>query len=203
MTASGCGYEPARRVWSDTFIEPIKAILGPLLLRQAPLQVDREQATDLMTFRAKGMTIAARMRTAGYLDRYRNEFTVRSHLESGTQTELSKLMDGYADWMFYGHAADRVSNRVGYWMLIDLDKWRANLLRVGMRQPWHTLAKRIDNRDGSHGLAFDVRDFTRPPIVLATAADQPDQPAPPARHPLNTNDSRPAQLPMWCDAPVR
>lgn len=146
------------RQWSDQFIPAIRQIVGPHLLVESPMEVDCKQAADLIVLRARDMTIAARVRRAGYADRYPHEFTVRSRRDSGAKTEMAKLIDGWADWMFYGHAATN-AGQVSRWMLIDLHAWRATLLKAGYSSGWKTFATMKSNGDGTHFLAFDVRKF--------------------------------------------
>jgi hypothetical protein len=154
------------REWSDTYIPHIAAIVGPRLLVPAPFEVDAKQATDLIVLRARDMTIAARVRRAGYADRYPYEFTMRSRRDNGVKTELAKIVDGWADWMFYAHAA----NERGFarWFLIDLHAFRAALIRDVMKQTSEIVWAEKSNGDGTHFCAFDVRSFV-PSILVASS----------------------------------
>ena len=76
------------------------------------------------------MMIACRVRSDEYLARYPWDITIRSKLDSGVKTEFNKIVEGWGDWLFYGHAA-RDASTVEYWMLIDLAVWRETLLRRG------------------------------------------------------------------------
>lgn len=96
-------YESDRR-WSDKFIPAIKQIVGPRLLSVTPDEIDCKQAADLMVFTARDMKIAARVRRPGFADKYPYEFTIRARRDSGAETELSKIVNGWGDWLFYGHA---------------------------------------------------------------------------------------------------
>lgn len=51
------------------------------------------------------MLIAARFRRPSYYPRYAHQFTIRPSLSSGAETELSKVVNGYGDWTFYGHVS--------------------------------------------------------------------------------------------------
>lgn len=146
------------RTWSDTFLPDIKRIVGPYLLVRSPKEIDCTQAADLIVMRARDMTIAARIRRFGYAGKYPYDFTIRSSLDSGTKTELAKFLEGWGDWMFYGHA-QQSGEFVDRWWLIDLHEWRKRLLFAGYRGGWSSLAIQIDNGDGTHFFAFDVRDF--------------------------------------------
>jgi len=143
------GYDLDRR-WSDAFIPAIKKIVGPLLLEESSFEVDTKQAADLVILNARDKTIAARIRRNGYADRYPYEFTIRAKRDSGAKTELEKIVDGFGDWMFYGHAND---NRVDIdrWMVIDLSGLRAALIRN--KAPY----QKQSNGDGTHFIAFDIR----------------------------------------------
>ena len=85
------------RSWSDQFLPQVRAIVGPHLLVPAPFELDAKEATDLMVLRARDMTIAVRLRRPGYADKYRYQFTIRSKRDSGSKTEMAKLLEGWGD----------------------------------------------------------------------------------------------------------
>ena len=154
------------REWSDIMIPQIRGIVGPRLLKPAPFDLDACEATDLLLFKARDMRIAARVRRPGYADRYPFEFTIRAHRESGAETEMSKIIDGFGDWMFYGHADE--TNTICRWFLIDLHSFRATLIR----RPAGLKLNRKDNGDGTHFVAYDVRSFPEhPPLLVASSHD--------------------------------
>lgn len=155
------------RAWSDQFIPEIARIVGPHLLVPAPFEMDAKQATDLIVLKARDMTIAARVRRRGYLERYPYEFTIRSRLDSGTKTELSKIVDGWADWMFYAHAGEQ-HGKLAAWFLIDLSAFRAALIRDGVRRNPKITWEEKPNGDGTHFVAFDLRIF-EPSILVASS----------------------------------
>lgn len=161
------------RNWSDQFIPAIRNIVGPLLVVPSSFEVDTKQAADLIVLKAKDMAIAARVRRIGYSDKYPFEFTVRSKRDSGSKTEMSKLLEGWGDWMFYGHA-DNNPGALSRWMVIDLHKWRKELLYEGYQKGWSSLAQTKSNNDGTYFIAFDVRRF-KSNIVIESS------------HPIKTN----------------
>ena len=111
------------RNWSDRFLPEIKQLIGSYLLETAADPFDHIQATDLMMLDARDMRVAARVRRPGYAQRYPYQFTIRSAVASGAQTELSKIVNGNGDWMFYGHSnADQTGLEA--WWLIDLRAFR-------------------------------------------------------------------------------
>lgn len=142
-------YSTDRR-WSDAFIPAIKQIVGPLLLEESSFEVDTQQAADLVVMNARDKTIACRVRRPGFADRYGYEFTIRAKRDSGAKTELEKIIDGFGDWMFYGHA-DPDGMNVCRWMVVSLPALRAAIIR---RQ---AVAIKQSNGDGTHFVAFDVR----------------------------------------------
>ena len=158
------------RAWSDRFIPEIKGIVGPRLLCETPDEIDKTQAADLMVFTARNVTIAARVRRPGFLERYRYEFTIRARRDSGATTELAKIVDGWGDWMLYAHAAP-CETRLAWWWLIDLNAFRAALIR----QATNGSAIRCGdkpNGDGTFFKWFDVRSFPKaPPLVIACGGD--------------------------------
>jgi len=120
------------RQWSDRFLPQIKHIVGAHLLEAAPDPLDMLQATDLLMLDARDMRIAARVRRPGYASRYPHQITIRSGVPSGAETELSKIVNGKGDWLFYGHSnADQTA--VESWYLIDLNAFRAGLIRCGSK----------------------------------------------------------------------
>ena len=147
------------RTWSDRYIPAISQIVGPHLVVPAPLEIDRRQGTDLIVLKARDMTIAARVRRAGYATRYPYDFTVRCRRDSGAETEMRKVLLGWADWMFYGFAHDTEPDALSRWYLLDLDIFRFVLARAGYRAGWRSLCEERDNGDGTHFLVFDVRRF--------------------------------------------
>ena len=154
------------REFSDRFIPTIKSIVGPLLLEEAPLEVDLTQATDLVILRARDLMIGARVRRPGYAAKYPHQFTVRSKRERGGKTELAKLIDGWGDWLFYGHAVTEDRLGISPWWIIDLDAWRAHLIRDS--QGYHWLGGEMPNGDGTWFWWYDLRTFN-PPIHVAAS----------------------------------
>ena len=152
------------RSWSDQFLPDIKQIVGRHLLEVSPDPLDWHQATDLMMLDARDMRIAARVRRPGYAATYPYQFTIRSKLPSGAETELSKIVNGKGDWLFYGHA-NASHTAIESWQLIDLRAFRAALIRKGAQGlRWGN--KR--NADGTTFAWFDTRSFpSDPPLVVA------------------------------------
>jgi hypothetical protein len=157
------------RQWSDRFIPEIKRIVGPHLLEAADLELDAKEATDLIVFRARDMRIAARIRRAGYAERYPFDITIRAHRDSGSKTELSKIIDGFGDWFFYGHA-DASEDRIGLWWLIDLHHFRAALIRASRNNGASLQCGDKSNGDGTYFKWFDLRSFPRSPPILVAAS---------------------------------
>jgi len=152
------------RQWSDRFLPHIKQIVGGYLLEAAPDPIDWHQATDLLMLDARDMRIAARVRRPGYATQYPHQFTIRSRLPSGAQTELSKIVNGKGDWLFYGHA-NASQTAIESWYLIDLNAFRAALIRRGAQGLcWGNKC----NPDGTRFTWFDIRSFPAdPPLVVA------------------------------------
>jgi hypothetical protein len=158
------------REWGDLLLPVAKQILGPLLLCPADDVRDQNQATDLIVLAARDMRIGVRIRRPGFADRYGNEFTLRSHRTTGTRTEFSKIVDGWGDWLFYGHAVS--SEKVSPWVVVDLHAFRAMLCRV----PWQEGARRgwwgeKWNLDGKTKFSwFNLRKIGRmdPPLSVAS-----------------------------------
>ncbi len=160
------------REWSDRYLPRIKALVGPHLLVPAPFEVDSEQATDLIVLRARDMQIACRVRTPGFTrkPRWRRQFTVRCKRDTGAKTELAKIIDGFGDWMFYGHATG-VSDEICPWFLLDLNVFRAALIRLSQRYSQRPVTfEDGDNGDGTYFKAYDIDSFPPSLIIAASRA---------------------------------
>lgn len=150
------------RGWSDAFIPALRAIVGPLLLEESSYELDTTRAADLVVFTAKTLTVACRVRRYGYAQSYPWDFTIRSRRDTGAVTELSKIIDGWADWFIYAHA-DSDGFNLSRWFVLDLNVFRAALIRDA-RQRDH---RETPNGDGTYFVAYDVRDFPAEIIVSA------------------------------------
>jgi hypothetical protein len=159
------------RRWADQFIPEIKRIVGPLLLIEAPFEVDTKQAADLITLKVKDLTIACRVRGREYLGRYGWEFTLRLKRDSGAKTEMEKILEGWGNWMFYGFAAFNDDHKAGFArrFLIDLSAWRLN---VGDAARSRRLVKgEAPNGDGTYFAWFDLRSFPPEPRILIASSE--------------------------------
>ncbi len=162
-------YYDANRSWSDRFLPEIKRLVGGHLLSSAPDHHDRHNATDLMMLDARDIRVAARVRRYGYAERYPNEFTIRCRIPSGGKTELSKIVEGKGDWMFYGHA-DAANTNIAAWWLIDLRAFRAALIRNQVNRT-HLRYGKGQNPDGTGFVWFDLMSFpSEPPLIIANSS---------------------------------
>jgi len=155
--------------WSNRFVPAIKRLVGPHLLTPAALEQDAHEATDLIVLVARDMRIAARVRRQGYADSFPYEFTIRARRDSGAVTELEKIVNGWGDWFFYGHA----DNFDGFslWWLIDLHSFRAALIRNSNNGTKLRFGDK-PNGDGTFFKWFDLRSFpSTPPILIAGSRD--------------------------------
>jgi hypothetical protein len=158
------------KAWSDHFIPEIASILGPLMIKPAPIILDTRESTDLMILTARDIRVGARVRRPGYACRYAHEFTMRSSRVSGVDTELDKIIAGFCDWMFYAHAAD--NGKLAAWMVICLNSFRSHLIL----HPDEIMGACVEknNWDGETTfLSFDVRGFKHNPPILIARSEAP------------------------------
>lgn len=135
-----------KRTFSDKFERQIKAILGGVFF-QNEIHKDIHEATDLLILSIKAkLTFACRVRRNKYFDAFKNEFTIRK-LEN--KSEIEKIINGFADYLFYGFCSEDEKNIV-YYHIIDLDVFRkyCNLDR-----------KLHDNKDGTYFYSFKFAEF--------------------------------------------
>ena len=154
------------RAWSDQYIPHMKRIIGPHLLVESSFEVDTKRASDLVLMQAASLMIACRVRRAGYAELYPNQFTLRFRRDSGVETEYSKVVNGWGDWMFYGHAHPTERGRVEHWMLINLRHFRAQLINERSRKEIRSGV--TPNKDGTYFRWFDASSFhDEPPLLVA------------------------------------
>lgn len=156
------------RSWSDRFLPEIQELVGPHLLDVAADEPDRRQATDLMMLTARDVRVAARVRRPGFGRRYPYEFTLRSRLPSGAETELAKIVNGHGDWLFYGHASEDQA-RIEDWWLIDLRAFRAGLIRQATNGGRIRCGDKV-NPDGTCFKWFDIRSFSAEPRLVVAGS---------------------------------
>lgn len=157
------------RKWSDRFIPEIKKIVGPLLLVESPDLIDMKEASDLILLRAKNLMVACRVRRPGYLEKFPNDFTMRAKRDSGADTELKKITDGFADWMFYGHSTEEENGQFSAWRVLDLNVWRAYMIRS--RELVNINQRMIPNGDGTFFVEFNVDDFPLKLIIAESSLE--------------------------------
>ena len=110
------------RTWSDNYIPAMKQIIGPYLLVTSSFAQDTQQACDLICLKKH---VACRIRRCGYLKEHKNEFTLRFK-NGNSKTEYAKILEGFADWIFYAHVGN--NNNIDWYWLLDLDIFRTAIV---------------------------------------------------------------------------
>lgn len=116
------GWEKNKK-WSDRFLPEIKRILGEHLIGEPPAEEDQERNTDLIVLKMEAVRIGCRVRKYNYLARYGDEFTIRAGRPSGAKTELTKIIEGWGNYFFYGFC-DEKERKLTKWILGDLNVFR-------------------------------------------------------------------------------
>ena len=149
-----------RKRWAARFMPETKAILGAHLIADAPLDEDQDHGTDLIVLKLDSVRIACRHRRNRYLKKYGREFTIRYKSPRGGKTELSKVIEGWGDYVFYAFANER-EDTLCQWIIGDLKVFRLwfsrRMYALGGKFPGDV----FDNPDGSRGIAFVVSDLPR------------------------------------------
>ncbi len=149
--------------WSDRFIPEIKELIGKYLLQTAPVEEDMNANTDLIVLGMNSIRIACRVRRYKYLSLYRDQFTIRSGRPHGTKTELTKIIEGWGDFFFYGFC-DETEKYIPKWFLGDLKIFRVWFTRelLSRKHPW----KEHRNKDNSSDfISFNLFDMPKGFIV--------------------------------------
>lgn len=158
---------------SDRYLPTIKGIVGQHLIGEAPYEEDASRATDLIVLRLDAVRIACRVRTPGYVQRadYANEFTIRARRDSGAKTELAKVLEGWGDYLFYGHG----DGAAGFtaWMLGDLRVFRLWFNRRVVLMPAGDMpGKPFQNGDGTHFRSFKIDELPEGFVIARMAWDR-------------------------------
>lgn len=140
--------------YTKRFTKQIKAILGENLIRESSDIEDKFHATDFMCLKLENVRIACRIRRFKYL-KYNNEFTIRSSVKSGAKSELSKIIEGWGDYLLYGFS-DENEKEIVYYKIIDLKKFRLWFVRK-LYSNENLIWK--DNNDGSKFLVVPISDL--------------------------------------------
>lgn len=141
------GWQDDKR-WADRFLPEIKRILGEYLICEAPLEEDAEHNTDLIVLKLDAVRIACRIRRNEYLEKYGNEFTIRSDRPNGNETEMAKIIRGWGDYFFYGMSND-AQEGLAVWLLGDLNVFRLWLMRYLVKNKGVLPGHEQPNWDGS------------------------------------------------------
>lgn len=153
------------KAWADRFMHQIKGIIGQSLICEPPVEEDRERNTDLRVLRMDGVRIGCRVRHYDQ-QRYAGEFTIRASRPSGNKTELTKIIEGWGDYFFYGFANSE-DTAVEKWIVGDLSAFRIWHSRELYRMKGCMPGMPKPNKDGSS--AFRVfNSFSIPGFVVAT-----------------------------------
>ncbi len=165
------GWKADKR-WSDRFLPEIKGILGLHLIGEPPMEEDAERNTDLMVLRMEAVRIGCRVRRFDAYCRWPKEFTIRAGRPSGVKTELTKIIEGWGDYLFYGFS-DNEERRLCAWTLADLKVFRrwfnAQLFESDRRV---SPGSRHKNTDGSSDFnAFKWHDLP-PEFIMAKSQSE-------------------------------
>jgi len=143
--------------WSDRFLVEIKRILGEYLISEPSVEEDAEYNTDLIVLKLEAVRIACRIRRNKYLIKYGDEFTIRAGRPLGTKTELTKIIEGWGNYIFYGFS-DENESKLDKWILGDLNAFRIYFNRKLYNNEKSWIAK--DNTDGSSNfISFKYNDI--------------------------------------------
>lgn len=155
--------------WADRFLPQIKRILGEHLIGEAPFLEDAERNTDLIVLRLDPVRVACRVRRNSYLLNYSDEFTIRSGRPSGQKTELSKVIEGWGDYFFYGFS-DAAEVTLERWTLADLRVFRLWFAMRLQADAGTIPGREKPNQDGSSVFrAFRWRDLPTNFVVASSA----------------------------------
>lgn len=136
------------------------------VVERAETDDDMRFNTDFVIYTVAKMRIACRVRSNSYIDKYGDEFTIRSKTRFGCRTELDKLIDGWGDFLFYGFA-NQGGDSLAQWIIGDLSVWRDwNTTRAAAGLP---AGIEQSNWDGTGFRAYRIKDL--PPDFVVCQYD--------------------------------
>lgn len=145
--------------WSDKFLPNIKQILGLYLIGEPAKEEDQERNTDLIVLKMEAVRIACRIRKNSYLSNYGNEITIRCSRPSENKTELTKIVEGWGNYFFYGFS-NKKENDLSAWVLGDLNIFRLWFNRQIVKNRGRLPGKEKHNLDNSSNfLVFNIYDI--------------------------------------------
>ena len=163
------GWQGDKR-WSDRFLPEIKAILGTYLIGEPPHEEDAERNTDLMVLGMEAVRIGCRVRRHKFLATYGNEFTIRAGRPSGCKTELTKIVEGWGDYFFYGFT-DTEERSLAAWLLGDLRVFRLWFNRTILATKNCPGQSKDNNDNSSNFRAFVVSDLPTEFVIARVTTD--------------------------------
>lgn len=153
------------RHWSDQYLDQVKKVLGcgRANVSITSFRIDTQEAADLLIEadnKHDDVYVAVRLRKQQYVNKYPHDFTVRYEYTDGYKTEYQKIMEGFADTMFYGFV---IGGSIARWIILDMDCFRKEAEKD------YIIKEHKHNRDGRNSfLAFDIRSF-KSNIVIMTS----------------------------------
>jgi len=158
----------ADKKWSDRYLPQIKSIIGRTFIQTAPIEEDQERNTDLIVFKMEPIRIACRLRRYEYFLKYPGEFTIRAGRPNGTKTELTKIIEGWGNFFFYGFADD---DKIFSWRIGDLNVFRLWFNRCLLKNRGLIPGEQKKNTDKSS--SFVVYDWNDLPNNFIVAERHP------------------------------
>lgn len=151
-------------------IPEIKRVLANYLIVEADAKEDMQHNTDLIVLKLDTIRVACRVRRFSFLERYPDEFTIRSSRPSGAETELTKMLSGWGDYIFYGFASPS-GDELAAWMLGDLKVFRV----WHHRELWASRRPGVEQRNGDASSKFMAYNLTNLPadFVVSRKRYQP------------------------------
>ncbi len=134
--------------WSDRFLPEIKKIIGAHLIAEAPIEEDQQRNTDLIVLKLDAVRVACRVRHFEFYQNWPNDFTIREGRPSGIKTELSKIIEGWGQYLFYGFSGPDEHVLVS-WKLLDLNVFRLWFNRFITKNAGVLPGNSLSNGDGS------------------------------------------------------
>ena len=150
--------------WQAGYIDEVVRLIAPYIITLSRPEVDKNENGDLEIVFPRNGTVGVRLRKEGAA-KFAGQVTFRSRSMYGGKTEITKIIEGYGDYFFYGHVSP--TGVIWHWYLLNLNEVRAAFTRRSsmLRRP------QIPNGDDTYFIPFDVQqDF--PKAIIAHYDDR-------------------------------
>jgi hypothetical protein len=139
-----------RDQYSSNVIDILSKCFDGEITREDPFYA----STLVVTKEEAKIIVICRIRSNWYLTKWNNDFTIRSKNAFNTEEELSKILKGYGDYLFYAFSSED-GQSLAEWFVGDLAIFRQWYAGQQLLLPAEILpGQKVVNKDGTEFYIF-------------------------------------------------